>query len=92
MSRPIARVALFALVGFVLIVAAYMTVQGVFAKAESAGVQAHTVSGLQANLNHDRSSAAELESLQSKSESLSPKDSGGGHGCERESNVNPSDF
>ena len=90
MSRPIARVALFTLVGLVLIAAAYLTVQGVFAKAETAGVQAHTVSGLQTSLNHDRSSVTELENLKSESQSL--YDSGGGHGCEREANVNPNDF
>ena len=92
MTKPIARVTLVALLGLVLVVAAYMTVQGVFAKTESAGVQAHTVGGLNTNFNHDRSSVTELESLKFQSESLSPYKGGGGHGCERESNVNPNDY
>jgi hypothetical protein len=89
MSRPIARVALFTLVSLILVAAAYMTVQGVFAKAESAGVQAHTVSGLQTNLNHDRSTVAELESLQVQSQSLDQP--GKGHGCESEARNSPID-
>lgn len=91
MSRPIARVALFTLVGVVLIAAAYMTVQGAFAKAESAGVQAHAVSGLQTNFNHDRSTVAELESLQKQAGSDSLYQSGHGHGCEDEVRVSPDD-
>ena len=89
MSRPISRVALFTLVGLVLVVAAYMTVQSVFAKAESAGVQAHTINGLQTNLNHDRSTVAELESLQVQSQSS--EQPGKGHGCESEARNSPID-
>lgn len=89
MSRPIARVALFTLVGLVLVAAAYLTVQGVFAKSESAGVQAHTISGLQTNLNHDRSTVAELESLQAPSQSFDQP--GKGRGCESEARNSPID-
>lgn len=92
MSKPITRFTLVALVGLVLIVATYMTVQGVFAKTESAGVQAHAVGGLQTNFNHDRSSVTELESQKLQTESLPRFDSGGGHGCESESHINPNDF
>ena len=89
MSRTIARVAVFTLVSLVLVAAAYMTVQGVFAKAESAGVQAHNVSGLQTNLNHDRSTVAELESLQVQGQSSDQP--GKGHGCESEARNSPID-
>jgi hypothetical protein len=85
MSKPIARVALVTLVGLVLIAAAYMTVQGVFAKAESTGAQAHLVSGLQTNLNHDRSTSSEVQSLQPANQT------GKGHGCESEARVSPED-
>ena len=91
MSRPIARVALFTLVGIILIAAAYMTVQGAFAKAETAGVQAHTVSGLQTNFNHDRSTVSELESVQKQASSESLYQSGHGHGCEDEVRASPDD-
>ncbi len=92
MSKPIGRVSLFAVIGLVLVVAAYLAVQGVFAKAESAGVQAHTVNGLQTNLNHDRSTVSELE-LQK----LAGHDSqyrsgyGSGHGCDSEARTSPED-
>ena len=92
MSKPIARVTLIALISLVLVAAAYLTAQGVFAKAESAGVQAHMVGGLQTNVNHDRSSFGELEALQAQPELKSPYTSDGGHGCEREFGVNPNDF
>ena len=90
MTKAISRVTLVALVGLVLVVAAYLTVQAVFAKAESAGVQAHTVGGLQTNFNHDRSSVGELDTFKSQPAIQSPHDSGGG--CEHESGVNPGDF
>ena len=63
MSRPIARVALITIVSLVLVAVAYMTVQAAFAKAETAGAQAHAVSGLQTNFNHDRSTASELQAV-----------------------------
>ena len=91
MSKPIARVTLFALVSLVLVVAAYLTVQGVFAKTESAGVQAHTVGGLQTNFNHDRSSVSELESLKLQSDNSSYHQSGSGQGCREEGMVSPDD-
>lgn len=90
MSKPIARVALVTLVGLVLIAAAYMTVQGAFAKADSSGAQAHLVSGLQTNLNHDRSTISELQTLQMQ-DSQSTDRSGKGHGCESEARVSPDD-
>lgn len=91
MSRPTARVVLITLIGIVLIAATYVTVQGAFAKAESAGAQAHVVSGLQTNFNHDRSTATELDALQAPSDTYSQPGTGRGGGCERESQSVPLD-
>ena len=96
MSKPVARVVLISLVSLLLIAAAYMTVQGAFAKAEtkSAGAQAHTVSGLQTNFNHDRSTVPELEALQSQSQPAKPATGPhgeGGHGCDSEYQAVPQD-
>ena len=95
MSRPTARVVLASLIGIVLIAAVYMTVQGAFAKADTAtaGVQAHVVSGLQTNFNHDRSTVAELEALQSQNTYSEPgagRHQGAG-GCEDEMHSVPLD-
>jgi hypothetical protein len=94
MSKPIARVALISLVSLLLIAAAYMTVQGAFAKAEtqSTGARAHVVSGLQTNFNHDRSTVSELEALQTQSQpSSQPGRNQGGHGCDSEYQAVPMD-
>ena len=91
MSRPTARVILITLIGIVLIAATYVTVQGAFAKADSAGAQAHVVSGLQTNFNHDRSTATELEALQAPSDIYSQPGAGRGGGCEHESQSVPLD-
>lgn len=90
MSKPTSRVILVTLIGLVLIAATYLTVQGVFAKAETAAVQAHTVSGVQTNFNHDRSSVSELQALQVQSDA-SQSGQGRGHGCESDMQVSPSD-
>lgn len=86
MSKPIARVAFFVLVSLVLIAATSASVRGWFASSnEVAGVQSHAVSGLQTNLNHDRSTVSELNSLQLQMDSQSlQQQSGKGHGCESE--------
>ena len=95
MSKPIARVVLISLVSLLLIAAAYMTVQSAFAKAEtkSAGAQAHVVSGLQTNFNHDRSTVSEIEALQSQSQPSQPSTGrhGDGHGCDSEYQAVPQD-
>lgn len=92
MSKPIARVALVSLVSLALIAAVYMTVQGVFAKTESASAQAHVVSGLKTNLNHDRSTVSELNAFKAQSE-VAPPGAGRhqGGGCEDEMQVSPLD-
>ena len=93
MSKPIARVVLVSLVSLLLIAAAYMTVQGAFAKTETVGAQAHVVSGLQTNFNHDRSSVSELEALQPQRDmqSGSGHQKNGGGGCESERQAVPLD-
>ena len=93
MSKPIARVVLISLISLVLIAATYMTVQGSFAKAEtrSAGAQAHMVSGLQTNFNHDRSTVSELEALQSAPASQEGAGRHQGGGCESEKQTSPID-
>ncbi len=91
MFKPTARVVLITLIGIVLIAATYVTVQGAFAKADSAGAQAHVVSGLQTNFNHDRSTAAELDALQVQSDTYSQPGAGGHGGCEDEMHSVPLD-
>jgi hypothetical protein len=96
MSKPIARVVLISLISLILIAATYMTVQSAFAKAEtkSAGAQAHVVSGLQTNFNHDRSTVSELEALQKQSQPSSQPGAGrhqGAGGCEDEMHAVPLD-
>jgi hypothetical protein len=88
MSKPIARVTLAILISLVLIAATYMTVQGALPKIGGNSAQVHVVDGLQTNLNHYRSSAAEVQSLQSTQSFDQP---GQGHGCESEARVSPDD-
>ena len=93
MSKPIARVVLISLISLILIAATYMTVQGSFAKAETrtTGAQAHVVSGLQTNFNHDRSTVSELEALQSAPSSQEGAGRHQGGGCESENRTSPID-
>ena len=89
MSKPTARVVLVSLIAIVLVAATYLTAQGAFAKTESVGAQAHVVSGLQTNFNHDRSTVAELEALQAQQNFSEPES--GRHGCEGEMRTSPLD-
>ena len=89
MTKPTTRVVLVSLIAIVLVAATYLTVQGAFAKTESAVAQAHAVSGLQTNFNHDRSTVAELEALQAQQNFSELKS--GGHGCEGEMRTSPLD-
>jgi hypothetical protein len=94
MSKPSARIAFFVVVSLVLIAATSASVRGWLggtSESASAGIQAHTVNGLQTNLNHDRSTVSELDSLQLQSDNQSLKQSGEGHGCESEAQVIPQD-
>lgn len=93
LSKPIARVAFFLLISLTLIAATYMTVQGAWVRAEPNHAQSHTVSGLHTNLNHDRLSSSEVQSLQMQSGNYAqPGD--GSHkngGCHSDSQVVPQD-
>jgi hypothetical protein len=83
MSKPIARFAFFVLISLVLIAATSASVRGwLGGTSNSAHVQAHVVNGLQTNLNHDRSTVSELQSLQLQMNSQPLQQSG--HGCESE--------
>lgn len=95
MSKPTVRVAFFLLISLTLIAATYMTVQGAWLKTETnqSQAQVHAVSGLQTNLNHDRLSSAEVESLKMQS-NFSTEPGNGSHqegGCHSESHVSPQD-
>jgi hypothetical protein len=93
MSKPIARVAFFLLISLVLIAATSASVRGwLGGTRDAAGVQAHVVSGLQTNLNHDRSTVSELQTLQLQTESQPlQQQPGKGHGCESERQTAPID-
>jgi hypothetical protein len=94
MSKPAARITLFVLISLVLIAATSASVRGLWGGAsEVSGAQAHMVSGLQTNFNHDRSTVSELESFQMQGAGPSVDQPGkSGHGCESEGQVNPSDY
>ena len=95
MSKPVARVALFLLISLTLIAATYMTVQGAWLKTDtaSAQVQVHTVNGLQTNLNHDRLSSAEVQSLQMQAGNYAQPGEGShkNGGCHSDSQQVPQD-
>lgn len=96
MSKPTTRIMVSVLIALILLIALYTSVQGGLnnkvIKAEPNSAQAHAVDGLKTNLNHDRSTIAELESAVSQSDPYM-QPSGRGHGgCEDEVRVNPSDL
>lgn len=93
MSKPIARVTFFVLISLVLIAATSASVRGWLggSTSEAAGVQAHSVNGLQTNFNHDRSTVSELDALQLQVDSQSLDQPGKGHGCESEAQAVPQD-
>ena len=95
MSKPMTRVVLSALIALALLIGIYTSVQGGLSskllKTELNSPQAHVVNGLQTNLNHDRSSVAELQSASSQADTY-VQPSGKGHGgCEDELRTYPSD-
>ena len=96
MSKPIARVTVFVLLSLVLIAATSVSVRGWLGGAsQTTGV--HAVSGLQTDFNHQRSTASEVESLQTQQlqefQQIQPgKSHQGGGGCQSESQNNPNDL
>ena len=93
MSKPMVRLAFFVLVSLVVIAGTSASVRGwLGSSSEVAAVQSHVVSGLQTNLNHDRSTVSELQTLQLQMDSQSlQQQSGKGHGCESEQHSVPLD-
>ena len=91
MSKPIVRVAFFLLISLALIAATYMTVQGARLKTETHTTQVHVVSGVQTNLNHDRLSSAEVQSLQMNNSAQPGNGSHHEGGCHSDSQVTPQD-
>ncbi len=95
MSKPMTRVVLSALIALALLIGIYTSVHGGLSskllKAEGNSAQAHVVNGLQTNLNHDRSTVAELQSANSQAD-MYAQPSGKGHGgCEDELRTDPND-
>lgn len=95
MSKPMTRVVLSALIALALLIGIYTSVQGglnsKLLKTELNSAQAHVVNGLQTNLNHDRSSVAELQSASSQAD-MYAQPAGKGHGgCEDELRTDPTD-
>jgi hypothetical protein len=93
MSKPTVRLAFFVLVSLLVIAATSASVQNWLGSSnEAASIQSHVVSGLQTNLNHDRSTVSELQTLQLQMDSQSlQQQSGKGHGCESEQQSVPLD-
>jgi hypothetical protein len=92
-SKPVLRVAFFLLISLTLIAATYMTVQGAWLKTESNSAQVHTVGGLQTNLNHDRLSSTELQSVQYQAGNSAQPGNSSRHegGCHSDSQTVPQD-
>jgi len=95
MSKPMTRVVLSAVIALVLLIGIYTSVQGGLSSklpnAAGRSAQAHIVNGLQTNLNHDRSSAAELQSASSRTDT-DAQPAGKGHGgCEDRVRTDPND-
>ena len=95
MSKPMTRIVVSVLIALALLVAIYTSVQGGLSskllKSEANSAQAHVVNGLKTNLNHDRSTAAELESAAFQADKYMQPGGHGYGGCEDELRVDPSD-
>jgi hypothetical protein len=91
MSKPIMRIAFFLLISLTLIAATYMTVQGARLRTETRTTQAHLVGGIQTNLNHDRLSSAEVQSLQMNNYAQPGNGSHHEGGCHSDSQTVPQD-
>jgi hypothetical protein len=96
MSKPMTRVVLSALIALALLIGIYTSVQGglnsKLLKAEGNSAQAHVVNGLQTNLNHDRSTVAELQSASSQADMYAQPGGKGHGGCNNEAKMDPNDY
>ena len=88
MSKPIARVTVFVLISLALIAATSVSVRGWLDGANRQSIGAHTVSGLQTDFNHQRSTVAELETRQMYNQPSGGEKQGG---CQSEGQVSPDD-
>lgn len=90
MSKPmIARVTVLALISLALIAATSFSVRGWLGGTSRQATGVHTVSGIQTNFNHQRSTVEELETRQMYIQpSGAPQQSGG---CHSEGQVSPDD-
>jgi hypothetical protein len=91
MSKPIVRVTIFVLISLVLIAATSVGVRGWLGSRTYQATGNHVVSGLYTNFNHQRSTSAELQSLQLQSgPSAQPAGAHQG-GCHSNSQTTPQD-
>jgi hypothetical protein len=85
------RVVISALIALALLIGIYTSVQGGLSskllKTEANSAQTHVVNGLKTNLNHDRSSIAELESAALQADNYMQPAGKGHGGCEDELRV-----
>ncbi len=91
MSKPIARVVLFALISLVLIAATSVGVRSWLSSA-SPLTGSHAVNGLYTNFNHQRSTVTELQSLQAQGGTYA-QPAAGTHqgGCHSNGQASPQD-
>ena len=88
MSKLTTRVVLSALISLGVIVGIYTTVLGASPWGNKTG--SHLVSGAKVNLDHYRSAEPRQGGADSQGDFIAP--GGQGHGCESESQINPSDL
>jgi len=89
MSKPIAKVTFSVLIALALIIGIYTSVQGAFASAGTRSGQVHVDAGLNADLNHVRTSPVqEVQSVLQQGEYVDRP-----HGCHSdEFTSNPDDY
>ena len=89
MSKPIAKVTFSVLIALALIIGIYTSVQGAFASAGARSGQVHVDAGLNADLNHVRTSPVkEVQSILPQGEYVDKP-----HGCHSdEFTGNPDDY
>jgi hypothetical protein len=91
MSKPIVRVTVFVLISLVLIAATSVGVRGWLGSAAHQATGTHAVSGLYTNFNHQRSTSAELQSLQMQNGTSAQPAGAHQGGCHSNGQVSPQD-
>jgi hypothetical protein len=88
----IARVSIFLLISLALIAATSVSVQSWLGSTSHAATGVHEVGGLQTDFNHQRSTAAELESQRMQNEYfVPPSGSSQPGGCHSDQQASPQD-